>query len=162
MLHHPLIELIRSALEVITGNWRYDAIFRCVKTELLYPLGEEKNKLREDMDEFENYCLSYGIQGKKWTSSERWTYRRYRSLEHYTERQTDSEREIEEKAERNADVNRKTSSSAAKPLQTCKKTTMQMCEALYLFFLDELKKFRKKVGCTSAEGGRGRKSSVCE
>lgn len=137
MLHHPLIELIRSALEVITGNWRYDAIFRCVKTELLYPLGAEKDKLREDMDEFENYCLSYGIQGKKWTSSERWTYRRYRSLEQYTEKQTDSEREIEDKLNEIRTL-------IAKPLLQLQnrfkraKTTMQMCEALYLF-LDDLK-----------------------
>lgn len=34
MSHHPLVECIRSALEIISGNWRYDAVFRCVKTEL--------------------------------------------------------------------------------------------------------------------------------
>ena len=33
------------------------------------------------MDEFENYCLAYGVQGKRWTSEDPWTYRRYRSLD---------------------------------------------------------------------------------
>ena len=42
MPHHPLVEFIRSALEVISGNWRYDAVFRCIKTELLYPLDVKK------------------------------------------------------------------------------------------------------------------------
>ena len=27
MSHHPLVECIRSALEIISGNWRYDAVF---------------------------------------------------------------------------------------------------------------------------------------
>ncbi|MDI5788667.1 hypothetical protein PO124_10500 [Bacillus licheniformis] len=29
--NHPLIELIRSTLDIIKGNWRYEAVFRCVK-----------------------------------------------------------------------------------------------------------------------------------
>ncbi|MFX3622452.1 MAG: helicase-exonuclease AddAB subunit AddB [Ectobacillus sp.] len=137
MLHHPLIELIRSALEVISGNWRYDAVFRCVKTELLYPPKANKEQLREEMDEFENYCLAYGIQGKKWTSRERWTYRRYRSLEGYTSVQTDSEREMEET------VNRLRMMIAEPLLQLQKrlkraKTALKMCEAVYLF-LEESK-----------------------
>ena len=44
MSHHPLVECIRSALEIISGNWRYDAVFRCVKTELLYPLDVRKKR----------------------------------------------------------------------------------------------------------------------
>jgi ATP-dependent helicase/nuclease subunit B len=136
MLHHPLVELIRSALEVVSGNWRYDAVFRCIKTELLYPLEANKEKLREEMDEFENYCLSYGIQGKKWTSEERWTYRRYRSLEGYTSMQTDSERQKEEK------INELRTLVTVPLLQLQKrlkraKSTLKMCEAVYLF-LEEL------------------------
>ena len=38
MLHHPLIELIRSTLEILTTNWRYEPVFRAIKTELLFPL----------------------------------------------------------------------------------------------------------------------------
>ena len=32
MLHHPLIEFLRSSLDVILKNWKYEAIFRCLKT----------------------------------------------------------------------------------------------------------------------------------
>ena len=97
MSHHPLVECIRSALEIISGNWRYDAVFRCVKTELLYPLDVRKETMREEMDEFENYCLAYGVQGKRWTSEDPWMYRRYRSLDDTDGMITDSEREMEEK-----------------------------------------------------------------
>ncbi|MFT4414876.1 helicase-exonuclease AddAB subunit AddB [Fredinandcohnia humi] len=95
MLNHPLIELMRSSLEVITGNWRYDAVFRCVKTDLLNPFGEEISALREDMDRLENYVLEYGIQGYKWTNGEPWKYKRIRGLEDSDLPQTDKEREFE-------------------------------------------------------------------
>src|SRR5699024_6761501 len=32
MVNHALIEFIRSALDVVGGNWRYDAVFRLLKT----------------------------------------------------------------------------------------------------------------------------------
>lgn len=32
--HHPLVELIRSALEIIEEDWSYEAIFRYLKTDL--------------------------------------------------------------------------------------------------------------------------------
>ncbi len=35
MLNHPLIELIRSSIEVINTFWRYEPVFRVIKTELL-------------------------------------------------------------------------------------------------------------------------------
>ncbi|MFL6556629.1 MAG: helicase-exonuclease AddAB subunit AddB, partial [Bacillus sp. (in: firmicutes)] len=60
MLNHPLIELIRSSLEVINSYWRYEPVFRVIKTELLYPLRENSAKMREKMDRLENYCLAYG------------------------------------------------------------------------------------------------------
>ncbi|MCP8968239.1 helicase-exonuclease AddAB subunit AddB [Ectobacillus ponti] len=136
MVHHPLVEFIRSALEVVNGNWRYDAIFRCVKTELLYPLQGDRQKLREEMDQFENYCLAYGVQGKRWTSGERWVYRRYRSLEDAHSGQTDSEREMEELLNRLRTM-------IAEPLLRLQgrlqraKSVLGMCEAVYLL-LEEL------------------------
>lgn len=136
MSHHPLIECIRSALEVISGNWRYDAVFRCVKTELLYPLDTQKGQIREEMDEFENYCLAYGVQGKRWTSEEPWTYRRYRSLDGGEGAQTNSEREMEEKINRLRDIVRTPIIRLQKRLKRVA-TPMGMCEAVYLF-LEEL------------------------
>ena len=81
MLHHPLIELIRSTLEILTTNWRYESVFRAIKTELLFPLESNHDFMREKVDRLENYVLSRGIKGQWWTSKERWTYRRFRGLE---------------------------------------------------------------------------------
>ncbi len=96
MLHHPLVELIRSVLEIIHGNWRYEPVFRAVKTELLFPLGQNPDILRKKMDTLENYVLAYGIKGSKWTKRERWVYRRIQGLELEKAVQTDSERKKEQ------------------------------------------------------------------
>jgi ATP-dependent helicase/nuclease subunit B len=88
VLHHPLVEFIRSALEVVLGGWRFDAVFRCVKTDLLLPLVDgklpRKNSrriARNEMDELENLVLAFGIQGSRWTDTKNWTFTRYRSLD---------------------------------------------------------------------------------
>ncbi|UJF35064.1 helicase-exonuclease AddAB subunit AddB [Paenibacillus hexagrammi] len=79
VLHHPLIEFIRSALEIVQHNWHYDAVFRCVKTDLLLP-GDDIT-LRERMDKLENYVLAFGIQGYRWTDGKPWAYRHRMNLE---------------------------------------------------------------------------------
>ncbi|MVO99454.1 PD-(D/E)XK nuclease family protein [Paenibacillus lutrae] len=116
VLHHPLAEFIRSALEVVLHNWGYDAVFRCVKTDLLLPWAPSGaaqagngssspqgvdsaeqaaaeameapaaadltlTELRAAMDRLENYVLSYGIQGSRWTDGKPWTHRSRASLE---------------------------------------------------------------------------------
>lgn len=84
MLHHPLIELIRSSLDVVIKNWRYEAVFRAVKTDMLYPLDEMRkttSEIRRCMDELENYVLALGIQGTRWTDSKPWKYKRFRGFE---------------------------------------------------------------------------------
>ena len=96
MLHHPLVELIRSVLEMINSNWRYEPVFRAIKTELLFPLGQKVEKLREQMDLLENYVLAFGIKGDKWTKREQWKYRRIQGLELENMAQTDKERQIEQ------------------------------------------------------------------
>ena len=96
MLHHPLVELIRSVLEMINSNWRYEPVFRAIKTELLFPLGQKVEKLREQMDLLENYVLAFGIKGDKWTKREQWKYRRIQGLELENMAQTDKERKIEQ------------------------------------------------------------------
>ncbi|MGG1520200.1 helicase-exonuclease AddAB subunit AddB [Paenibacillus oryzisoli] len=79
VLHHPLVEFIRSALEVVMHNWHYDAVFRCIKTDLLLPL--EARDHRADMDKLENYVLAFGIQGYRWTDNKPWTYSLRANLE---------------------------------------------------------------------------------
>ena len=75
MLHHPLVELIRSSLEAVNGNWRYEAVFRAVKTDFFIPARafERLNEFRERFDELENIALKFGVQGKRWKDYGFWT-----------------------------------------------------------------------------------------
>lgn len=73
-VHHPLAELIRSALEVVCENWQYDPLFRCLKTGL-FPLK------RSEIDILENYCLEFGLKGSRWTDDRPWTFVRRLSLD---------------------------------------------------------------------------------
>ncbi|MGE8205175.1 helicase-exonuclease AddAB subunit AddB [Heyndrickxia sp. NPDC080065] len=135
MLNHPLIELIRSTLEIINGFWRYESVFRAIKTDLLYPLNHSPEKLREKMDQLENYVLAYGIQGAKWTSKERWKYRRIRGLELNHLPQTDREKEIEQ------ELNELRGMVAAPLIKLSKRMSKggsgrELCEALFLFLED--------------------------
>lgn len=65
IMHHPLVELIRSALEIVQDGWNYERVFRYLKTDLI-------DITREEVDLLENYCLAYGIRGKKWYSDKPW------------------------------------------------------------------------------------------
>ncbi|AHK48629.1 ATP-dependent helicase [Bacillus velezensis TrigoCor1448] len=134
MQHHPLIEFIRSSLDVVKGNWRYEAVFRCAKTELLFPLDQPEQKIREQVDQLENYCIAYGIKGERWTSGERFVYRRFVSLDEDFA-QTDQEIEME-------NMLNETKEWMAAPLVRLQnrmkkaKTVQSMAEALYLFLED--------------------------
>jgi ATP-dependent helicase/nuclease subunit B len=64
-----IVVLITSAIEIVTKNWSYEAMFRYLKTGLT-------NVELDDIDVFENYVLAAGIKGKrKWIDEERWEYR---------------------------------------------------------------------------------------
>jgi ATP-dependent helicase/nuclease subunit B len=78
VMHHPLVELVRSALEVFVTDWSFDPVFRFLKTDLT-PLG------REEVDLLENYVLAHGIRGGRWTDERPWEYRRRLSLEEDSE-----------------------------------------------------------------------------
>ncbi|GGD71569.1 helicase-exonuclease AddAB subunit AddB [Paenibacillus nasutitermitis] len=69
-LHHPLVEFIRSALEIAAHGWRYEAVFRCIKTELLMP--DDGSLTRESFDILENYALAAGIDGNRWLTRSQW------------------------------------------------------------------------------------------
>ncbi|MBM7554098.1 helicase-exonuclease AddAB subunit AddB [Thalassobacillus pellis] len=91
MLNHPLIELIRSGIDVVEADWRYDAVFRLLKSGFSisdddrYPLDEDA------IDELENYVLEYGIRSRKrWCSEEPWVYQRFRGFDQAS--QTDEEK----------------------------------------------------------------------
>ena len=64
---HPIVQLINSALQVVTGGFSHNDIFAYLKTDLV-PVD------RSDIDMLENYCLAYGIGGSDWQSDEQWRY----------------------------------------------------------------------------------------
>ncbi|MFJ7735935.1 helicase-exonuclease AddAB subunit AddB [Lysinibacillus sp. NPDC097287] len=104
MLHHPLIEFSRSALEVVISNWKYEPVFRSVKTDLFFPLQSELSVWRERADRLENYCLAQGIYGERWFEEPRWFYKKYRGLEFHSRIQTDEERAMQAEIEAIRDV----------------------------------------------------------
>lgn len=67
--HHPLVELVRSALEVVTTGWAYEPVFRVLKTDLA-------GLSRDEVDQLENYVLAFGIRGRRWLEGGPWRYRR--------------------------------------------------------------------------------------
>ncbi len=56
IMHQPLIELIRSVLQIFVNGWSYESVFRYLKTGLL-PIDQE------DVFLLENYVLAHGIRG---------------------------------------------------------------------------------------------------
>jgi len=71
--HHPLVDLLRGALEVLEKGWNYEPLFRYLKTDLA-------SLSRQEVDLLENYCLSHGIWGRRWTDGKPWTYLKRYSL----------------------------------------------------------------------------------
>ncbi len=129
MLNHPLVELIRSVLDLQEGNWRYDAVFRLLKTELIPSTDKDYPLTQEAIDELENYVLEYGIRNRsKWTSSEDWIYRRFRGFDE-TRKTTD-----EMKKENRINALRKQVVSALAPIDEKlrkKKTGKERCIAIF-------------------------------
>ncbi|MBE9912824.1 helicase-exonuclease AddAB subunit AddB [Paenibacillus donghaensis] len=132
-LHHPLVEFIRAALDVVRRFWRHEDVFRCVKSELLLPL--DGSLTREDMDRLENYALACGIQGYRWTDGRPWKGMPSLSLEEggTTEQKT---------AEEMLELMERCRSAAASPLSAFDKrirrakTTREMSAAVYSLLED--------------------------
>ncbi|WP_010650057.1 helicase-exonuclease AddAB subunit AddB [Oceanobacillus massiliensis] len=94
MLNHPLIEFIRSLLDVVEGNWRYDAIFRVLKTGFIPSTDKECPLTSDAIDELENYVLEYGIRSReRWFGTEEWKFQRFRGFDQAT--QTDAEKDTQ-------------------------------------------------------------------
>ena len=99
MLNHPLIEFIRSLFDLIESNWRYDAMFRLLKTGFIPATDEDFPLTMDAIDELENYVLEYGIRGKnQWLQEEDWVYNRFRGFSEGA--QTDLEKKMEQKMNR--------------------------------------------------------------
>ena len=63
VMDNPLVELIRSAIEVVRQDFSYESVFRYLKSGMVL---EDR---REERDRLENYVLALGIRGlKRWDS----------------------------------------------------------------------------------------------
>jgi len=65
---HPVVELICTALEAVTGSFDRADVFAYLKSDLaaIEPA---------QIDVLENYCLAFGVDGRDWLRSEPWRFR---------------------------------------------------------------------------------------
>ena len=66
IISQPVVELIRSIIDIVIKDFSYESMFRFLRTGFS-PIN------REDIDLLENYVLAYGIKSYKW-HNETWEY----------------------------------------------------------------------------------------
>ncbi|MDR0690575.1 MAG: PD-(D/E)XK nuclease family protein [Streptococcaceae bacterium] len=92
MKNHPLVEFFQSLFAVKQYYFRYEDVFRLLRTELLIPkqtveIEDEQNRLekwqenvhqfRDAVDLTENVVLRYGYGHKDWTQDADWSFVTY-------------------------------------------------------------------------------------
>lgn len=65
ILEKPVMALITGALEAAEGGYRYQDMFRYLKTGLT-------DLAQEEVDRLENYVLTWDIKGGRWTAAKPW------------------------------------------------------------------------------------------
>ncbi len=65
VLQKPILTLITAALDTVAGDYRYEDVFRCLKTGLAGLTADETDRL-------ENYVLKWDIRGGRWTQRTDW------------------------------------------------------------------------------------------
>lgn len=132
-IHHPLAELLRSALAVCTSRagWSYENVFSCLKTGFFK---ESCGLLPDAMDELENYVLEFGIKGKRvWAQAEDWQF-----VSRYSLEEGDAPEERQLLRARLADSRRRQVAEPVLQLYAAlraDKSFVEMAEALYNFLL---------------------------
>ncbi|MER2260630.1 MAG: helicase-exonuclease AddAB subunit AddB [Psychrobacillus sp.] len=153
MLHHPLIELSRTVLEIIHSDWKYEPMFRAIKTDLFFPVDAPKTMWRERADCLENFVLSFGIYGDRWFDDRRWVYKKYRGLEFYSKVQTDEELSIQADIHAVRDILVHPIKKLADTLEECN-TGKEIATALYTF-METLHVYEKLQKLKEAEEESG-------
>ncbi|SHK10633.1 helicase-exonuclease AddAB subunit AddB [Paramaledivibacter caminithermalis] len=59
IMNNPIIKLILSSIDILSRNYRYDDVFRFIKTGFC-----DLNK--DEAEKLENFVLKYGIEGNRW------------------------------------------------------------------------------------------------
>lgn len=154
MLHHPLIELTRSVLEVISTGWSYETIFRAVKTDLFFPHGADRTLWRERLDRLENFVLANGISGYRWFDEKRWHVKKYRGLELYSNVQTDEERALEAEILKARHLIREPLATFESQLKDAA-NGREVAEVLFTF-MEQLRVYDKIIDLRKAEEEQGR------
>ena len=67
ILEKPVLTLVTAALDIVSGGYTYDDVFRYLKTGLT-DLTEEQRDL------LENYVLKWNIRGSMWTQDHPWRW----------------------------------------------------------------------------------------
>jgi len=124
--NNPIVILIISAVEILARNWSYESVFRYLKTGLL-------DLENEEIDILENYILSNGIRGNRWTIEEPWNFRLIYGFE--DGEMSDYEKELLKKINDIRERVRRPIINLAANIKGRKKG-IQMCEGLYEFLCD--------------------------
>ncbi len=66
ILEKPVLTLITAALDAVSGGYRYEDLFRYLKTGLT-------GLTEEQCDRLENYALTWNLRGSQWTAQADWT-----------------------------------------------------------------------------------------
>ncbi|MHC4148130.1 MAG: PD-(D/E)XK nuclease family protein [Planctomycetota bacterium] len=64
---HPVVVLISSALQVVSGGFSANDVFAYLKSDLV-PVE------RCEVDLLENYCLAFGVRGEDWVRGDKWSF----------------------------------------------------------------------------------------
>ena len=67
ILERPVMSLVTAALEILTGGYTYDSVFRYLKTGLT-------DLSLSECDELENYVLRWDVRGARWTQQKPWSW----------------------------------------------------------------------------------------
>ena len=67
ILEKPVLALVTAALDTVANGYRYDDVFRYLKTGLT-------DLPQEEVDLLENYVLKWDVKGGRWTQSKEWSW----------------------------------------------------------------------------------------
>ncbi len=65
VLQKPILTLVTGALDAVAGEYRYEDVFRYLKTGLT-------DLSRDEVDRLENYVLKWDIKGSRWIQAGEW------------------------------------------------------------------------------------------
>ncbi|MCZ8536593.1 helicase-exonuclease AddAB subunit AddB [Paenisporosarcina quisquiliarum] len=153
MLHHPLVEFSRSAFEAVLNDFQYEPMFRAIKTDLFFPLQANKRVWRERADRLENFVISQGIYGERWSDERRWLVKKYRGLEFHSKVQTDEERAIQADITAVRDIVLTPLQQFAKKIESCE-TGRDIAQALFEL-MEELQIYEKLQFLKDQENEQG-------